>query len=79
MDEQPVIYMNGDYVPLSEANISILDQGFLLGDGVFDVGSAWKGVIYKLDAHIERLFQSLQAARRASRLDGCSKMSASIT
>ena len=36
MDEQPVIYLNGDYVPLSEANISILDQGFLLGDGVFD-------------------------------------------
>jgi len=62
MSEQPVIYMNGDYVPLSKAKISILDQGFLLGDGVFDVVSAWKGVIYKLDAHIERLFQSLQAA-----------------
>ncbi len=62
MSEQPIIYMNGDYVPLSEAKISILDQGFLLGDGVFDVVSAWKGVIYKLDAHIERFFQSLQAA-----------------
>ena len=63
MSEQPTIYLNGEYVPLSEARISILDQGFLLGDGVFDVVSAWKGMIYKLDAHIERFFQSLQAAR----------------
>jgi len=62
MREQPIIYLNGEYVSLSEAKISILDQGFLLGDGVFDVVSAWKGVIYKLDAHIERFFQSLQAA-----------------
>jgi branched-chain amino acid aminotransferase len=62
MSEQPIIYMNGDYVPLSDAKISILDQGFLLGDGVFDVVSAWKGSLYKLDAHIERFFQSLQAA-----------------
>lgn len=62
MGKQPVIYLNGEHVSLSEAKISILDQGFLLGDGVFDVVSAWKGVIYKLDAHIERFFQSLQAA-----------------
>ena len=62
MSEQPIIYMNGDYVPLSNAKISILDQGFLLGDGVFDVVSVWKGSFYKLDAHIERFFQSLQAA-----------------
>ena len=62
MSEQPVIYLNGEYIVLGDAKISVLDQGFLLGDGVFDVVSAWKGVIYKLDAHIERFFQSLQAA-----------------
>ena len=40
---EPILYLNGDFVPLSEAKISVLDQGFLLGDGVFDVVSAWRG------------------------------------
>ena len=42
---EPILYMNGDYLPLSAARISPLDQGFLLGDGIFDVVSAWQGVI----------------------------------
>ncbi len=63
MADQPILFINGAYKPLSEATISVLDQGFLLGDGVFDVVSAWKGVIFKLDQHIERFFDSLQATR----------------
>ena len=63
MPNEPLLYINGDYKLLSEANISVLDQGFLLGDGVFDVVSAWKGSIFKLDEHLDRFFQSLQAAR----------------
>lgn len=63
MPDEPVVYLNGDFKPLGEAGISILDQGFLLGDGVFDVVSAWRGTIFKLDQHVERFFQSLQAAR----------------
>lgn len=66
---EPIVYVNGDYVPLSDAKISILDQGFLLGDGVFDVVSAWKGVVFKLDEHVERLFLSLRAAGLRSTLD----------
>lgn len=69
MSDEPIVYMNGDYVPLSEAKISILDQGFLLGDGVFDVVSAWQGVIFKLDEHVERLSLSLRAAGLRSTLD----------
>ena len=48
MADETVVYINGEFKPLSEANISVLDQGFLLGDAVFDVVSAWKGVIFKL-------------------------------
>ena len=66
---EPVVYLNGEYVALSDAKISILDQGFLLGDGVFDVVSVWKGVLFKLDEHIERLFLSLRATGLSSTLD----------
>lgn len=62
MDDKVVVYINGQYMSLKDAKISILDQGFLLGDGVFDVVSAWKGKIYKLDEHIDRFFESLQAS-----------------
>ena len=58
MPNEPLLYINGDFKPLSQANISVLDQGFLLGDGVFDVVSAWKGSIFKLDEHLDRFFQS---------------------
>ena len=66
---EPIVYVNGDYVALSDAKISILDQGFLLGDGIFDVASAWKGVVFKLDEHVDRLFLSLRAAGLRSTLD----------
>ena len=69
MSEEPIVYINGDYAPLSEANVSILDQGFLLGDGVFDVVSAWHGIVFKLDEHVDRLFLSLRAAGLRSTLD----------
>ncbi|NKB37507.1 MAG: branched-chain amino acid aminotransferase [Gammaproteobacteria bacterium] len=62
MSDEPILYINGDYLPLSRASISPLDQGFLLGDGVFDVVSAWKGVIFKLDEHLDRFFDSMLAA-----------------
>ncbi|MGI9659742.1 MAG: aminotransferase class IV [Gaiellaceae bacterium] len=66
---EPIVYLNGDYVPLSDAKISVLDQGFLLGDGIFDVVSAWKGIVFKLDEHVDRLFLSLRAAGLQSTLD----------
>ena len=60
---EPIVYLNDEFVPLGEARISVLDQGFLLGDGVFDVVSAWRGSIFKLDWHIERCFYSLRETR----------------
>ena len=65
---EPVVYLNGAFKPASQAGISPFDQGFLLGDGVFDVVSAWKGQLYRLDDHIHRFFDSLQAAGLKTRL-----------
>jgi branched-chain amino acid aminotransferase len=61
--DELVCYVDGEYVPRDRARISVFDVGFLRGDGVFDTTSAWKGRIFKLDAHLERLALSLRAAR----------------
>tara|TARA_Y100001970_G_scaffold293332_1_gene439477 strand:- start:38331 stop:39218 length:888 start_codon:yes stop_codon:yes gene_type:complete len=63
MVKESFIYINGEFKASNEANISILDQGFLLGDAVFDVVSSWQGVIFKLDQHIARFEDSLRAVR----------------
>ncbi len=63
MGDEAILYINGAFKPLSEAHVSVLDQGFLLGDGVFDVVSAWRGTLFRLDDHLDRLDGSLQAAR----------------
>lgn len=64
MAKQPlVVYINGEYVPAEDARISIFDLGFLRGDAVYDTTSAWNGWIFKLDAHVDRLFDSLRAVK----------------
>ncbi len=58
---EPILYVNGAFVPQSEAKISVMDHAVLYGDGVFDTAVAWNGRLFKLDAHIERFFRSMQA------------------
>ena len=65
---EPILYVNGELLPLEAARVSPLDQGFLLGDGIFDVVSAWKGKIFKLEEHLDRFFDSMRAARLETRL-----------
>ena len=65
---EPIIYIDGNFEPLSGARISPLDQGVLLGDGIFDVVSAWDSKIFMLDAHLDRFFDSMRAARLETRL-----------
>ncbi|MBE0477926.1 branched-chain-amino-acid transaminase [Candidatus Aerophobetes bacterium] len=55
------VYLNGEYVPQEEAKISIFDHGFLYGDGVFEGIRAYKGRVFRLDEHIQRLFRSARA------------------
>ena len=56
-----LIYSNGEYVPQSQATTSLYDHGFLYGDGVFEGIRAYNGRVFKLDEHIDRLYDSATA------------------
>ncbi len=62
LDQSPV-YLNGHYQPLSDAKISVLDRGFLFGDGVYEVIPSYQGKLFYLDDHLNRLSQSLESIR----------------
>jgi len=53
-----LVYVNGQLMPKEEASVSVYDSGFLYGDAVFEGIRAYNGKIFKLDEHIERLFDS---------------------
>ena len=55
------MYMNGSFVPRSEAKVSVWDRGFLYGDGLFEGIRAYQGRVFRLDQHIDRLFQGAKA------------------
>jgi branched-chain amino acid aminotransferase len=58
-------YLNGEFVPADRATLPLMDAGFWLGINVFDVLSARRGCIFKLDAHVARFYRSLHATRLA--------------
>ena len=53
------VYVNGDYLPESEAKVSIFDHGFLMADGVYEVTSVLGGKLVDFDGHVARLQRSL--------------------
>lgn len=63
MEEQGVAYVNGEYFSKGEAKISVFDQGFIFGDGVFDTFVVTNGFIFKLDEHLDRLYKSAKAIK----------------
>ena len=56
-------YFNGEWVPVEEVVIGSIDRGFVVGDVVFDVERTFHGRLFRLDEHIERLYQSLNYIR----------------
>ena len=54
-----IVYLNGQYLPIEEAKISVLDRGFTFGDGIYEVIPVYNGHIFRLKEHIERLNNSL--------------------
>lgn len=54
-----IAYVNGDFVPLEEAKISVLDRGFLFADGVYEVTAVIDGKLVDNAAHLRRLERSL--------------------
>ena len=53
------VYVNGEYLPETEAKISIFDRGFLMADGVYEVTSVLDGKLIDFDGHAKRLQRSL--------------------
>ncbi|MDD1659437.1 MAG: branched-chain-amino-acid transaminase [Methanomicrobiales archaeon] len=52
------IYLDGRFVQKEEAKISVFDHGLLYGDGVFEGIRAYNGKVFRLDAHLDRLYDS---------------------
>ena len=64
--ENKTVYLNGQYLPLNEAKVSVLDRGFLFGDGVYEVIPSYSGHLFHFQEHLERLENSLAAIRLAN-------------
>ncbi len=56
-------YLNGEYTPLNEAKVSVLDRGFIFGDGVYEVVPVYAGRPFRFDQHMARLERSLAEMR----------------
>jgi len=56
-----MVYLNGELVPEDEAKVSVFDHGVLYGDGVFEGIRAYNGRIFRLEQHLERLYDSAGA------------------
>ncbi|MFA5983968.1 MAG: aminotransferase class IV [Methylococcaceae bacterium] len=61
--ENQTVYLNGQYLPLDQAKISVLDRGFLFGDGVYEVIPAYGGKFFHFKEHLLRLDNSLSGIR----------------
>jgi len=57
MSEQ-IIYIDGNWLPKSQAKLSVFDHGVLYGDGVFEGIRVYKGHVFRLNHHLERLYVS---------------------
>jgi len=58
-----IAFVNGDYLPLGEARVSVLDRGFLFADSVYEVIPVYAGHCFRLTDHLTRLARSLAGLR----------------
>jgi len=56
-------YLNGDYTDLTQAKVSVMDRGFIFGDGVYEVVPVYGGQLFRFDQHMARLERSLSELR----------------
>ena len=59
VDGDPIVYVNGEFLPLSRASISVLDRGFIFGDGIYEVVPIYHGQPFRMKEHLDRLERSL--------------------
>ncbi|MHB1199700.1 MAG: D-amino acid aminotransferase [Polaromonas sp.] len=56
-------YLNGEFIALKNAKISVLDRGFIFGDGIYEVVPAYAGKLFRFEQHMARLDRSLAELR----------------
>ncbi len=61
-----IVYLNGEFMPVEEARIPVLDRGFIFGDGVYEVIPVYSKRPFRLDEHLHRLQYSLDKIRIAN-------------
>lgn len=61
-------YLNGEFSTLKDAKISVLDRGFIFGDGIYEVVPAYAGKLFRFEQHMARLNRSLAELRIANPL-----------
>jgi D-alanine transaminase len=63
-----IVYLNGEFLPLDQARVSVLDRGFIFGDGVYEVIPVYSRRPFRLPEHLRRLQHSLDSIRLANPL-----------
>lgn len=56
-----IVYLNGEFLPLQDAKVSVNDRGFLFGDGVYEVTPAYGGRLFRFPQHLARMRKGLAA------------------
>ena len=64
-----IVYLNGEFLPLGEARIPVLDRGFIYGDGVYEVIPVYHRAPFRMPHHLKRLQHSLNGIRLANPMD----------
>ncbi|NOY62092.1 MAG: D-amino acid aminotransferase, partial [Gammaproteobacteria bacterium] len=60
------VYLNGHFMPAEQAHVSVMDRGFVFGDGVYEVIPVYGSRLFRLDEHLRRLDDSLAGVRIAN-------------
>lgn len=66
VDNDSIVYLNGEYLRLADAKVSVLDRGFIFGDGIYDVVPAYSARPFRMAEHLDRLERSLASIKIAS-------------
>lgn len=61
-----IVYLNGKFLPIEQATVSVQDRGFIFGDGVYEVIPVYGGRLFRLEQHLRRLANSLAETRIAN-------------
>lgn len=56
-------FLDGQYLPMSQAKISVLDWGFLHSDATYDTAHVWQGRFFRLDLHLDRFWAGVERLR----------------